>query len=181
MCWIVHIFILDWQILCTAVHASVQHPIFVVYAEVASQVENRQGAGIREGGGGGINGTLRYLLLPLLCRKAAVACTVPGKTNYGPQRWCIDLERSQASKGGTEILVSSNNNAYYMRSGCHPCLAVRTPYTEHNVHHKLYFASTAGTQGHSTCQFAGITQRSASVHQCSHLCRHLQANNKHVL
>ena len=49
MCWIVHIFILDWQILCTAVHASVQHHIFVVYAKVASQVENRQGAGIREG------------------------------------------------------------------------------------------------------------------------------------
>ena len=49
MCWIVHIFILDWQILCTAVHASVQHRIFVVYAEVASQVEHRQGAGIREG------------------------------------------------------------------------------------------------------------------------------------
>ena len=35
--------------LCTVVHASVQHRIFVVYAEVASQVENRQGAGIREG------------------------------------------------------------------------------------------------------------------------------------
>ena len=44
MCWIVHIFILDWQVLCTAVHASVQHRIFVVYAEVASQVENRQEA-----------------------------------------------------------------------------------------------------------------------------------------
>ena len=49
MCWIVHILILDWQVLCTAVHASVQHSIFVVYAEVASQGENRQGAGIREG------------------------------------------------------------------------------------------------------------------------------------
>ena len=49
MYWIVHIFILDWQIVCTAVQASVQHRIFVVYAEVASQVENRQGAGIREG------------------------------------------------------------------------------------------------------------------------------------
>ena len=48
MCWNVHIFILDWQVLCTAVHASVQHRIFVVYAEVASQVENRQGAGIRD-------------------------------------------------------------------------------------------------------------------------------------
>ena len=50
MCWIVHIFILDLlEILCTAVHASVQHRISVVYAEVASQVENQQGAGIREG------------------------------------------------------------------------------------------------------------------------------------
>ena len=49
MCWIVQILILDWQVLCTAVHASVQHRISVVYAEVASQVENRQGAGIREG------------------------------------------------------------------------------------------------------------------------------------
>ena len=48
MCWIVYIF-LGWQVLCTAVHASVQHRIFVVYAEVASQIENRQGAGIREG------------------------------------------------------------------------------------------------------------------------------------
>ena len=41
MSWIVHTFILDWQVLCTAVHASVQHRIFVVYAEFASQVENR--------------------------------------------------------------------------------------------------------------------------------------------
>ena len=51
MSWVVHIFILHWHILCTAVHASVQHPssYFVVYAEVASQAGHRQGAAIREG------------------------------------------------------------------------------------------------------------------------------------
>ena len=48
MCWIVHIFILDWHKLCTAVNASCSTSYYVVYAKVASQVENRPGAGIRE-------------------------------------------------------------------------------------------------------------------------------------
>ena len=61
MCWIVHIFILDWQVLCTAVHTSVQHRIFVVYAEVTSQVENRLGAGIREGA------DQRYFTVVVVC------------------------------------------------------------------------------------------------------------------
>ena len=49
MCWVVHIFILDWQNIVYSSACVGSTSYFVVYAEVASQGENRQGAGIREG------------------------------------------------------------------------------------------------------------------------------------
>ena len=58
MCWIVHIFILNWQVLCTAVHASVQHRISLYTPKSLHKEKIDRG---REFGRGWINGTLRYM------------------------------------------------------------------------------------------------------------------------
>ena len=58
MCWIVHILILDWQVLCTAVHASVQHRISLHTPKSLHKEKIDRG---RELERGRINGTLRYL------------------------------------------------------------------------------------------------------------------------
>ena len=49
MCWIVHILILDWQVLCTAVYASVQHRISLYTPKSLHKEKIDRGAGIREG------------------------------------------------------------------------------------------------------------------------------------
>ena len=60
MCWIVHILILDWQVLCTAVHASVQHRMSLYTAKSLHKEKIDRG---RELERGRINGTLRYMSL----------------------------------------------------------------------------------------------------------------------
>ena len=52
-----HILILDWQVLCTAVHASVQHRISLY---TAKSLHKEKIDRVRELERGRINGTLRY-------------------------------------------------------------------------------------------------------------------------
>ena len=73
MCWIVHILILDWQVLCTAVHASVQHRISLYTPKSLHKEKIDRGR---------INGTLRYMYTVVKsketrCHYVCSTCTRP--------------------------------------------------------------------------------------------------------
>ena len=73
MCWIVHILILDWQVLCTAVYASVQHRISLYTPKSLHKEKIDRG---RELERGRINGTLRYMYTHLRGIKSVSAETL---------------------------------------------------------------------------------------------------------
>ena len=50
MCWIVHILILDWQVLCTAMHASVQHRISLYTPKSLHKEKIDRGRELERGG-----------------------------------------------------------------------------------------------------------------------------------